>query len=92
MVDLQTTRHLADLSKLAFTDEELETVAGEMSDIVGLMDTIADFTLRAKPDFSNAADYSALRDDTARPSLPRGQILANAKEKSETFFRVPKVV
>lgn len=92
MFDLELTRHLAELSKLHFTDDELQTVTAEMREIVGLMDTIADFKAEARLDKGNAVPYDVLRKDAHAPSLPREDILANAKEKGETCFRVPKVV
>ena len=41
MFDLELTAHLAELSKLAFTEDELKAMAEQMSDIVALMDKVA---------------------------------------------------
>ena len=40
MFDLELTAHLAELSKLAFTEDELKAMAEQMSDIVALMDKV----------------------------------------------------
>ena len=92
MFDLELTRHLAELSKLHFTEEELQTVTAEMGEIVALMDTISEFQTEACLDKGNAVAFADLRKDVHAPSLPREEILANARERSETCFKVPKVV
>lgn len=92
MFDLELTRHLAELSKLHFTEDELQTVTAEMGEIVALMDTIADYNGASRLDKGNAVAYADLRKDEAAPSLPRNEILANAGERGETCFKVPKVV
>lgn len=91
MFDVELTRYLAELSKLSFTEAELQSVTAEMQDIVALMDTIADFA-SAEPSNKEAIPYTELREDKSAPSLPRSEILAGAGERSETCFKVPKVV
>ena len=44
MFDVKQTAHLAELSKLSFTEEELNRITREMDEIVALMDTVADFS------------------------------------------------
>lgn len=36
--------------------------------------------------------YGMMRDDVVTPSYPREELLMNAPEKSEKFFKVPKVI
>lgn len=92
MFDTKLTAHLAELSKLEFTDDELNIITKEMDSIVALMDTVSDFN--AEGDFKavNPAGISDLREDSKKESMSREDILANAKENGDTFFKVPKVV
>lgn len=92
MIDTKLTAHLAELSKLAFTEEELTVMTKEMNDIVSLMDTVSDFDATNVFHVTEAVEMKALREDKAKPSMDRQGILANAKEKEDTFFKVPKVV
>ena len=39
-VDIDTIKHLCDLSKLDYDEEGMKKVMGEMSDIIDLMDEI----------------------------------------------------
>ncbi|HEY8532066.1 MAG TPA: Asp-tRNA(Asn)/Glu-tRNA(Gln) amidotransferase subunit GatC, partial [Limnochorda sp.] len=36
--------------------------------------------------------YNVLRADEVRPSMPREQVLANAPEARDGFFRVPRIL
>ena len=92
MFDIDLTQHLAKLSRLKFSDAELKTMTEQMVRIVELMDTIGGFDIEGDAARRPAVDYAALRRDVEQPSFPRDEILKNAAEKSDTCFKVPKVV
>lgn len=92
MFDEKTTLHLAELSKLNYSDEELAKITREMDEIVNLMDTVADFKAEGDGFVNDAVNFEALRPDVSSESLPREDILSNAKENNGTSFVVPKVV
>lgn len=91
MYSIETTRHLAELSKLSFTDEELKTIHNEMADIIKLMDKVRDadntdiFVLREIP-------YSKMRNDSEAPSAPAADILKNSSAVKDKSFTVPKIL
>lgn len=91
-MDLKLTAHLAELSKLEFTPEELEKITGEMTDIIALMDTVAEAEIENSFAAVEPKGLEALREDKAVASMPREEILTNAKERDDTYFKVPKVV
>lgn len=92
MFDLNLTAHLAELSKIAFTDEELKQMTLEMSDIVALMDKVKEID-SALPTYSiEAVKYNNLRKDEIKDSFETEKILENAKNKKNSSFVVPKVV
>lgn len=92
MFDEKTTLHLAELSKLNYSEEELSIITKEMDEIVALMDTVADFKSDNEGFVNDAADFEELRADISAPSLAREEILSNAKENNGIGFVVPKVV
>lgn len=92
MFDVELTRHLAELSKLAYTDEELEAMAVQMGAIVELMDTVSDFTADKDYFINEPVTFENLRKDVALESAKREEILQNAADHSDEAFRVPKVV
>lgn len=92
MVDEKLTAHLAELSKLEFTPEELAAMTRDMTDIIALMDKVCDFDPSAKPYTLDSVDYEELRRDEHKPSYPNDKILENAKNTKNDSFVVPKVV
>ncbi|MGN0181846.1 MAG: Asp-tRNA(Asn)/Glu-tRNA(Gln) amidotransferase subunit GatC [Candidatus Ornithomonoglobus sp.] len=92
MFDEKLTAHLAELSKLEFTPEELSRMTKDMTDIIALMDKVCDFDPAAKPYTLDSVDYEDLRKDNYKDSYPNEKILENAKNVKNDSFVVPKVV
>lgn len=89
MISRQEVENLAKLSKLKFTDEELDSFTLEMADIIAFADTINQNIgdLEVMPESARIADMDELRADEVKPSLPNGDILSNA-DGSNGFFVV----
>ena len=89
MITKQEVEKLAKLSKLRFTDEELESFTREMTEIIEFADTInrnvGDLT--SEPEGERVMGMEQLRDDEVKPSYPNEDILSNA-ENSNGFFVV----
>lgn len=92
MFDKKLTAHLAELSKLDFTDEELEKMTEDMTAIAALMDKVRGFEENEKPYTVEPAAYGDLRADEYRNSYPTEDILKNAANVKNDSFVVPKVV
>ena len=81
---------VAKLSRLRLTEEEVETMAGELSGILEHVDRIAALDLDGVPPTSHVVELeNVLRPDEPRPSWPREEILAPAPEPVDGAFRVP---
>ncbi|MDR3824860.1 MAG: Asp-tRNA(Asn)/Glu-tRNA(Gln) amidotransferase subunit GatC, partial [Clostridia bacterium] len=92
MFNSDLTKHLAELSKLEFTDEELEQMTADMTNIIAVMDKVCEFDT-SKPAYAlDAVDYKDLRADEHRNSYPTEEIVKNAKNVKNNSFVVPKVV
>lgn len=92
MIDKKLTQHLADLSKINFTDEELEKITVQMGDIINLMDKVKEIDSNNPTYTIEAVNYEDLRADEVAESSPNEDILKNSKETKENSFVVPKVV
>lgn len=92
MFDAELTKHLAELSKLTFSEEELEKVTAQMSDIIDLMDMVKDVDPSEKTFALPEVSYENLRVDNSRPSFATEDIIKNAKAVKDNAFAVPKVV
>ena len=75
MFNSDLTKHLAELSKLEFTDEELEQMTADMTNIIAIMDKVCEFDT-SKPAYAlDAVDYKDLRADEHRNSYPTEKLL-----------------
>ena len=92
MFDIEEAKHLAELSKIEFTDDELCEMANDMSDIISLMDKVREFNDNDDPYTPPSVDYSALRCDNHNNSSDSKSITQNAKNVKNNSFVVPKVV
>lgn len=92
MIDEKLTSHLAELSKIAFTEDELKNMTRDMTDIITLMDKVCDFSQTRETYALDAVNFEDLRNDKAQPSFETDKITANAKKIQNNSFVVPKVV
>jgi aspartyl-tRNA(Asn)/glutamyl-tRNA(Gln) amidotransferase subunit C len=82
--------HVARLARLSLTDDELDTMVGQLSSILGHVQALSDLDLAAVEPTAHALDLrNVTRPDAARPSWPRDEVLANAPAPQDGAFRVP---
>jgi aspartyl-tRNA(Asn)/glutamyl-tRNA(Gln) amidotransferase subunit C len=90
MIDREQVLHVARLARLQLTDEEVERMVGELSNILGHIEKINELDLEGVPPTSHVVDVAnALRPDEPRPSWDRDVILDAAPERTEDGFLVP---
>lgn len=90
MIDREQVLHVARLARLELTDDEVERMAGELSSILGHIETITSLPLDDVPPTTHVVEVeSSLRPDEPCPSLPRDVALANAPDVADGGFRVP---
>jgi len=92
-IDRATVEHIAELAKLALTDDEITLYAGQLSDILDYAEMLQALdTESISPMASVLPLTNVLRPDVAQPSLPREVALANAADSAEGQFRVEAVL
>ncbi|HEU4905209.1 MAG TPA: Asp-tRNA(Asn)/Glu-tRNA(Gln) amidotransferase subunit GatC [Solirubrobacterales bacterium] len=90
MIDREQVLHVAKLSRLRLSEQELEKMAGELSGILEHVDRIGELDLDDVPPTSHVVDLeNVLRPDEPRPSWPREDVLAQAPDPADGAFRVP---
>jgi aspartyl-tRNA(Asn)/glutamyl-tRNA(Gln) amidotransferase subunit C len=90
MIDRDQVLHVARLARLRLSEEEVETMAGELSGILGHVDRIGRLDLEGvEPTSHVVALENVLRADVPWQSLPREVALAAAPEPVDGAFRVP---
>lgn len=86
-------RHVALLARLALTDDQVETLQGELNSILGHIDTIQQLDLADVPPTAHAIPVvNVTRADEPKPCLPRELALLNAPEAENGAFVIPQIV
>jgi aspartyl-tRNA(Asn)/glutamyl-tRNA(Gln) amidotransferase subunit C len=93
---MQITReevlHVANLARLALTEEEVERFRGQLSAILEAVGKVSELDLAGVPPTSHPLDLvNVLAEDEPQPCLLREAALANAPETDGGFFAVPPV-
>ena len=92
-LDESTVRHVAGLARLRLTDDEVARFARELSDVLSYIEKLNELDTSAVPPSAHALDVrNALREDEVRASWTSDKATANAAERQDGFFSVPKVL
>ena len=85
--------HVSQLARLALSDQELETLTGEMDAILGYVEQLNRLeTDEIVPTAHAVPMENAFREDVVRPGLSTDQALSNAPDASDATFRVLRVI
>jgi aspartyl-tRNA(Asn)/glutamyl-tRNA(Gln) amidotransferase subunit C len=90
MIDRDQVLHVAKLARLRLSEDEVETMTGELSGILEHVDRISKLDLEGvEPTSHVVALENVLRADVPHQSLPPEVALASAPEPLDGAFRVP---
>lgn len=85
--------HVARLARLELSNEEVATFTGQMDAILSYVEQLNALDTTSVIPTSHAVPMeNAFRDDENRPSIGVENALANAPDRIDGFFRVPKVI
>jgi aspartyl-tRNA(Asn)/glutamyl-tRNA(Gln) amidotransferase subunit C len=85
--------YLARLARLAVSDAELDTFAGQLDVILGAVARVGEVAAADIPPTSHAVPMTnVLRPDETVPCLPRDAVLAGAPDVEDDKFRVPRIL
>jgi aspartyl-tRNA(Asn)/glutamyl-tRNA(Gln) amidotransferase subunit C len=85
--------HIALLARLGVTDEDVSRLSEQLSDILENFEILQQVDTSDIPPTSQSIDLkNVTADDKVVPSLPTGEVLANAPRRDEDFFRVRPVL
>ena len=90
MIDRDEVLHVARLARLALSEDEIETMARELSAVLDDVARIAELDLSDTPPTSHVVELTgALRPDVPRACLPRELALSQAPSVGDGGFLVP---
>ncbi len=89
----EDVRHVAQLARLEFSDEEEKRMAEEMSQILDYVDKLDELDTSGVPPMSHVLDVTnVFRDDEVESRIDREQALEPAPETDGAYFQVPQVI
>jgi aspartyl-tRNA(Asn)/glutamyl-tRNA(Gln) amidotransferase subunit C len=85
--------HLARLSRLALSDEELDHLAPQLSQIISAVAQVQEVAAEGIPPTSHATGLlNVFRDDEPRGCLTPGEALSGAPAVEMQRFKVPRIL
>ena len=86
-------RHLAALARVGMTDEDIETMRDQMSNIMENFDILSQVDTDDVEPTGHSVDLnSVMRDDEVAESSTLDQVMANAPNREYDFIRVRAVL
>ena len=85
--------HVARLARLHLSDEEVDRLQAQLSNILEAIETLRDVdTSHVGPTASVIRLENVMREDEPRPPMSREATLANAPRRDDPFLGVPTVL
>ncbi len=92
-IDKDTVAKIAHLARLEVTEQETETLVGDMNKILDFMAKLNEVnTDNIEPLIYMTQEVNALRDDVVKQDITHEEALLNAPEQDGKHFLVAKVI
>lgn len=93
-VNCETIKHLADLSNFSVTDAEIESLSGDLNNIIKYISQLDELdTENVEPTYQVFEMENIWRDDEILPQdASREELLAMTKDEKDNQIKVPKVL
>lgn len=87
-MDKETLKHIAELSRISLTEEELEKFTPQMQTILDSAKVLQAVDTSGVQPMKRHIPFNELREDKPLPSLSQEEVLANAKYKENGCIKV----
>jgi aspartyl-tRNA(Asn)/glutamyl-tRNA(Gln) amidotransferase subunit C len=93
VISPEDVAHIARLSRLALSEAEAERMREQLSGILAYIDKLRALETEGVEPTSHAVPLvNVMREDEPRPCLSQDEALANAPDRSDASFRVPRII
>ncbi|MBA3060999.1 MAG: Asp-tRNA(Asn)/Glu-tRNA(Gln) amidotransferase subunit GatC [Nitrospirae bacterium] len=88
-----SVEYISKLARLSVSEEEKETFSTQLNSILSYMEKLNELDTKDVEPTSHVVSLSnVMRDDVQRDSISREDALANAPDRTDKFYRVPKII
>ena len=92
-ISREDIEHIAMLARLSLSEKEKELFGVQLSRILDYMEKLNELdTANIEPTSHVLSLSNVMREDSPRDSIPREDALLNAPDRTEKFYRVPKII
>ena len=92
MITVKDVEHVAKLARLELTEEEKEKFAGQLGDVLKYVEQMNEVDTSNVVPMAHAVDFvNVMREDTVNYEQTKEELMANAPDKEDGFFKVPKI-
>ena len=93
IIDKKIIEKLAQLSKLKFSDYEMELITKDMTKMIDFINQLEEVnTDGLEPLIHMNEEFNNLREDEVKDMLEQSDALSNSPVKDSTYFKLPKVL
>ncbi len=93
LMDQAQVRHVAKLSRLKLTDQQLQQYSLQLAAILQYVQKLGELdTDNVEPTAHALPIHNVFRQDQPRPGIGVEKVLANAPQRDGPFFALPKVL
>jgi aspartyl-tRNA(Asn)/glutamyl-tRNA(Gln) amidotransferase subunit C len=92
-LDPATVRRIAKLARIRLDDDQVPQVQTELNGILGWIEQLNEVDVEGVEPLAGAAQMALrMRDDVVNDGGNSAAVLANAPDRADSYFAVPKVV
>lgn len=93
MLSREEVDHVARLARLNLSDEERAVFTGQLNEILSYVAKLEELDVTGVEPTAHAVPLqNVVRPDVCRASFDRDEMMANAPDRVEGFFKVPKIL
>ena len=92
-INAETVEYIAKLARISISEEEKSRFVPQLTKIITYVEKLNELDTEGVSPMSSVIPVkNVFREDEAKPSMPRDEVLANAPCSQNGFFKVPKVI
>lgn len=92
MIKIEDVVHVAKLARLELTEEEKIKFSKQLGDILKYMEQLNEVDTTGVEPMNHPIDFSnVMRDDVVHYEQTREELMANAPDIEQDYFKVPKI-
>jgi aspartyl-tRNA(Asn)/glutamyl-tRNA(Gln) amidotransferase subunit C len=92
-VTVKDVEYVSELARLKFSEDKLNMFTHDLNDILGYVNKLSELdTDNVEISVNPVYIENAFREDELEESLDREEVLKNAPERQDGYFKVPKVI